>query len=53
LKHRVKVYDIDAVNVDYFQRPVKLEAKQAKLESYFAPMASSLIATKNTIEARI
>jgi len=41
LNHRVKVYDIDAVNVDYFQRPVKVEAKKAKLEPYFVPVVFS------------
>ena len=38
LQHRVKVYDIDAVNVDYFQRPVKIDEKKAAKSAYFVPM---------------
>ena len=40
-KHRVKVYDIDTVNVDYFQRPVKIDIKKAEQETFFAPMPDS------------
>ncbi|KYJ86770.1 hypothetical protein [Sulfurovum riftiae] len=38
LRHRVKVYDIDAVNVDYFQRPVKMDEKKAEKSAYFVPV---------------
>ena len=41
LKHRVKVHDIDAVNVDYSQRPVKVDAKKAEQEVFFAPMQNN------------
>ncbi|SFZ98312.1 hypothetical protein MNB_SV-5-1825 [hydrothermal vent metagenome] len=46
LKHKVKVYDIDAQNVDYFQRPVKLDDEKIKLASYFAPLQSSETVSK-------
>ena len=38
LKHRVKVYDIDAMDVDYFQRPVKVAKEKADKSAYFVPM---------------
>ncbi len=41
LKHRVKVYDIDAVDVDYFQRPVKVDVGKSDLEEFFAAMNST------------
>ena len=37
LKHHVRVYDVTAADVKYFQRPVKAEGKKAENESYFAP----------------
>jgi len=40
LQHRVKVYDIDAVNISYFQRPTKVSAEKANLKPHFAPLAS-------------
>ena len=38
LKHKVKVYDVDAVNVDYFQRPVKVDGDKADKAAYFVPV---------------
>ena len=35
LKHKVNVYDIDAVNVNYFQRPVTVDTKKAGKEAFF------------------
>ena len=41
LEHRVRVYGIDAEDVDYFQRPVKVSPEKADMEIYFAPMQST------------
>jgi hypothetical protein len=37
LKHQVKIYGVNAVDVDYFQRPNKIDPDKAERVKYFIP----------------